>query len=187
MESGSEDRGLRGPSERKKDPRVFNKGDTLLDPSAKLLRFLHVGNDKNVLVCQRSHDISIDDLDNRLGFIKEMVAVDIHSPFTLIRNAVLGNKLRRNDEALLAVVYCLRCVDNIAPERIVEMKVEIYQGVPEILRTDADLFLFVFLYKKVSQTNFGRGMKKALGLWYHMRTAEELAEIFGRNRGMYGW
>lgn len=92
----------------------------------------------------------------------------------------------------MAISYCLRRVNNIgALDK--KLKTEIYQSLPELLQTDSDLFLFVSLSNRIlndgttEKTGFGRGMKKALRQWYEQRTAEELANIFGRNRGMYGW
>lgn len=106
-----------------------------------------------------------------------------------------SNTLRRNDEAILTIAYCLRRVNNITAVNIVNMKMEIYSSLSEVLKTDSDLFLFVSLYVKISsdaghdedRKSFGRGMKRALFKWYDQKTALELANMFGRNRGMHGW
>lgn len=179
---------------KKKEPKVVNRGEATLEPTAKLLRFLYIGNDKNVFISQRCCPISIDNLDDRLNFIKDMAALRYSLPFGIIKKVMLSNTLRRNDEALLAISYCLRRVNNIAALDVVKLKTEIYKSLPELLRTDSDMFLFVHLSNKIlndvdanEKTSFGRGMKKALYQWYENRTAEELANIFGRNRGMYGW
>lgn len=179
---------LRAANLEKKEPRVFTKGEDSLEPTARLLRFLYIGNDRNVMVSQRCNPISLDDLDNRLSFIKDIAALRFSLPFGVIKRVMLSDTLRRNDEAILAIVYCLRRVTNIAADDVAKMKAEIYRGVPELLKTDTDLFLFISLNNKVyNKTGFGRGMKTAIRLWYEQRTAEELADIFGRNRGMYGW
>lgn len=178
----------------KKIPRVFNKGESTLEPTAKLLRFLYTGNEKNVIISQRNGPISTDDLDNRLSFIKEMATLRYSLPIGIIKKVVLTNTLRRNDEAILAIAFCLRRVNNIAPKEIAKMQADIYKELPDLLKTDSDFFLFVYLSNKIlndgnsnEKTSFGRGMKKALRQWYDQRSAEELANIFGRNRGMYGW
>lgn len=178
----------------RKEAKDFNKGEETLEPSARLLRFLYTGNDKNVFISERCRPISIEDLD-RLNFIKDMAALRFTLPFGIIKKVMLSNTLRRNDEAILAISYCLRRVDNIEAADIAKMKADIYKGLPELLKTDADMFLFVYLSNKilsvgnpaVERTSFGRGMKKALRQFYEQRTAEELADMFGRNRGMYGW
>lgn len=173
---------------KKKEPKIFNKGDATLEPTARLVRFLYIGNDKNVMISQRCNPISLDDLDNRLSFINEMAALRFNLPFGIIKKVMLSATLRRNDEAILAIAYCLRRVTNITAQDVPKMQSEIYKGVPELLKTDNDFFLFVSLYCKIqNKTSFGRGMKTAIRLWYEQRTAEELANIFGRNRGMYGW
>lgn len=107
-----------------------------------------------------------------------------------------SDTLRRNDEALLAIAYCLRRVNNIPPADVAKLQSEVYKELPDLLKTDADMFLFVYLSNKIlndgesgtnERTSFGRGMKKALCQWYEQRSALELSNIFGRNRGMYGW
>lgn len=107
-----------------------------------------------------------------------------------------SNTLRRNDEAILAIAYCLRRINNIPPPDVPKLQAEIYRGLPELLKTDADMFLFVYLSNKIvndgeagasERTSFGRGMKRALCEWYEKRSALELCNIFGKNRGMYGW
>lgn len=109
---------------------------------------------------------------------------------------MVSNTLRRNDEAILAIAYCLRRIKNIPPADIPKLRAEIYKDLPELLKTDADMFLFVYLSNEIinrgevganRRTSFGRGMKKALCEWYEQRTALELSNIFGKNRGMYGW
>lgn len=176
-----------------KEQKVVNRGEPTLEPTTKLLRFLYVGNDKNVLISQRCCPISIENLDDRLNFIKEMAALRYSLPFGIIKKVMLSNTLRRNDEALLAISYCLRRVNNIAALEVVKLQTEIYKSLSELLKTDSDMFLFVYLSNKIlnvdanEKTSFGRGMKKALCNWYENRTAEELADIFGRNRGMHGW
>ncbi len=179
-----------------KEAKVFNCGETTMEPTAKLLRFLYIGNDKNVFISQRCAPIPIDDLDTRLSFINDMAALRFSLPFGIIKKVILSRTLRRNDEAFLAIAYCLRRVNNIGAAEVVKMRIEIYSGLPEVLKSDGDLFLFVYLSNKIltpngDETNdkasFGRGMKKALRQWYEQRTAEELADSFGRNRGMYGW
>ncbi|XP_037037205.1 60 kDa SS-A/Ro ribonucleoprotein [Bradysia coprophila] len=179
---------LRPAKLEKKEPKVFNKGEVTLEPTARLMRFLYIGNDRNVMVSQRCNPISLDDLDNRLSFIKDMAALRFSLPFGIIKKVMLSDTLRRNDEAILAIAYCLRRVTNIAAVDIPKMQAEIYRAVPDLLKTDSDLFLFVSLNCKVyNKTSFGRGMKTAIRLWYEQRTAKELADIFGRNRGMHGW
>lgn len=185
MSSELEGNGVERPE--KKEPKIINKGEETIEPTAKLMRFLYIGNDKNVFISHRDVPISFDDLDDRLGFIKDMAALRFNLAFGVIKKVMLSDTLRRNNEAFLAIAYCLRRVDNIGAEEMVKMKADIYQGLPELLKTDSDLFLFVSFCKKVSNSNFGRGMRKALSQWYRMRTAEELADMFGRNRGMHGW
>lgn len=171
-------------------------GAATLGPRAKLLRFLYIGNDKNVVISQRKHPISIDDLDNRLNFIKEMAAIQYSLPFSIIKNVMVTNTLHRNDEAILSISFCLRRVDNIKQLEVAKLRADIYKSLPELMKTDSDMFLFVYLSNKIlndvgavrnERTGFGRGMKKALRQWYEHRSAEELANVCGRNRGMYGW
>lgn len=63
----------------------FNKGETSIEPAAKLLRFLYIGNDKNVFISQRCCPISIDDLQSRLSFINDMAASRYSLPFGIIK------------------------------------------------------------------------------------------------------
>lgn len=178
----------------KKKQKLFNQGETTMGATDKLCRFLHTGDCRNVVICQRSQSISIEDLDERLNFIKDLAALDCYLPEHIIRRAVLSDTLRRNDEALLAIAFCLRRVNNIEAKDVRKMRTEIYKNLPKLLKTDSDLFLFVDLSNKLlvdvdstRKTGFGRGMKKALRQWYENRTTIELVNIFGRNRGMYGW
>lgn len=180
---------------KKKEKIIFIDGEASLEPASKLLRFLYTGNDKNVVVSKRcSPIVSIEDLDVRLKCIKDMAERRYGLPFGIIRKVILSDTLPRNDEALLALAFCIRRIDNIDAEAFKKLRTEIYEGLPELLKTDSDLFLFVSLSNKIlndagsnEKTGFGRGMKKALRKWYEIRTAEELANMFGRNRGMYGW
>lgn len=176
---------------KKKERAVFNKGEATLEPATKLLRFLYIGNDTNVFISKRPCPVSMGNLDDRLSFIKDLAALS----FGIIKNVILSNTLCRNDEAFLAIAYCLRRDNNVTTLEVDKLHGDIYKSLPELLKTDSDLFLFVSLHFKslndVDDTNgrasFGRGMKKAIFQWYENRTAEELADIFGRNRGMHGW
>ncbi|KAJ6634946.1 RNA-binding protein RO60 [Pseudolycoriella hygida] len=167
-------------------------GETTLEASSKLLRYLYIGNDINVIISQRYRQVDLRDLDVRLEFINELAALRPNLPFQFIKRIMLSNTLWRKDEAILALAYCLRRLTTVVPEEYIKLKTEIYNSLHLLLKTDSDLFLFVYLSQKIltdvnGRKSFGRGMKRALFRWYEKKSPEELAEMFGRNRGMYGW
>lgn len=92
----------------------------------------------------------------------------------------------RNDEAIIALAFCVRRVSGDAG---VKLRGEVYNAINDIILTDNDLFLFVNWSNKLAAPHkgFGRGMRKAIAKWYEAKTSLELANFFGKNRNLYGW
>lgn len=99
---------------------------------------------------------------------------------------------------LMALAYCVRRVNN---EKLREA---VYKALPQLLVTDKDLFQFIdyatMLIVNGAGTStvatapvasrakgFGKGMRKALTQWYLQRSALDLVNMTGRNRGLNRW
>lgn len=72
---------------------VPNTGETTLEPTAKLLRYLYIGNCENIFISQRCVPVSIQNLDARLNFINEMAALRFSLPFGIIKKVNVGLQL----------------------------------------------------------------------------------------------
>lgn len=79
---------------KKKEKKVFINGDASLEPPASLLRFLYIGNDKNVVISKRCSPIAITNLDVRLKFINDMAGLRYSLPFGIIKKVMLSGTLR---------------------------------------------------------------------------------------------
>lgn len=95
--------------------------------------------------------------------------------------------LQRRDECLLALAYCVRRIPNEI------LHTAVYTALIDLLVTDDDLFKFVDFYITLAATgsvaskSFGKGMRRMVNGWYKRHTAMELANMFGRHRGLHRW
>uniref|UniRef100_A0A182PZE5 TROVE domain-containing protein n=1 Tax=Anopheles farauti TaxID=69004 RepID=A0A182PZE5_9DIPT len=108
------------------------------------------------------------------------------SPLLLMIKTTIKNKtLRRLDECLYALAFCAR---EFPTE---EERHSVYELLPELIRTSAELFTFLSYYTQLAThsgyAGFGHGLRKAVVKWYERFTASELAELFVRSTGSSGW
>ncbi|GAB0092977.1 hypothetical protein DMENIID0001_080290 [Sergentomyia squamirostris] len=151
-----------------------------------LLRFLHTGNMEPCYVASKKKT-SVRELcriPENLECLKTLASSEQHRMVTLtIKKALDSPCLRRKDEALICIVYCLHLVNNQ------ELRNAIHHMLPDILVTQQDLFLFAYYNKfySLTRTGYGRGLRNAISKWYNLRTPEELVDMMGSRHVFHKW
>uniref|UniRef100_A0A182N4W7 TROVE domain-containing protein n=1 Tax=Anopheles dirus TaxID=7168 RepID=A0A182N4W7_9DIPT len=110
----------------------------------------------------------------------------VPSPILAMIGTTITNKaLRRTDECLFALAYCAREFPTS------EERHEVYQLLPKLIRTSAELFMFLSYYTQLAtqsgHAGFGHGLRKAVTHWYERFTPFELAELLVRDISSSGW
>lgn len=172
-------------------------------PQTALMRFLYLGNVQPVHICSK-HDPTYEHVCTQLICIRDMLAGDQAAPptypFSIIERTLSADSaVLRRTESIIALAYCVRCVDS-EPLRAL-----VYSRLAELLTTDTDLFRFVHWATRLKanapcasnvngiapeaagSTGFGRGMRRAVAAWYHARSPLQLVDIVGRHRGQFRW
>lgn len=105
-----------------------------------------------------------------------------------IVKALASGSLVRHDECLFALAFLVRTSTEI------EAKRNIYDKLPDAIKSSKDLFQFVYFYQKINQkvkgtektlVSFGNGMKRAIRKWYDKQ--DKLEDLLATDRGWYKW
>lgn len=165
-----------------------------MDPQTALLRFLYLGNNQPVHICS-DREPSLAHVYSQLTCIQDMMSDNNATLlFDIIQRTMTGGGFAvRRIESIIALAYCVRCVNNAA------LRVLVYSQLAKLLVTDTDLFRFVHWASQLKldahaanstafrRNGFGRGMRRAVAAWYRQRTPLELVDCIGRHRGQFRW
>lgn len=151
-----------------------------------LLRFLHMGSTDQCYVASEKKPTvrELCRLPDQLECLKTLATGDNHRLVTLtIKKAIDCADLRRKNETLICIVYCLHLVKNQ------DLRNAIYQMLPDILVAQDDLLLFAYYNKfySLDRTGYGRGLRNAIAKWYNLKTPEELCDMIARQSVINKW
>lgn len=171
-------------------------------PQTALMRFLYLGNIQPVHICS-DRDPTYEHVCTQLICIRDMLSGDRAAPptypFSIIQRTLSGDSaVLRRTESIIALAYCVRCVDSEPLRSLV------YSRLAELLSTETDLFCFIHWATRLKangyasndnsiapetagSTGFGRGMRRAVAAWYHARSPLQLVDTIGRHRGQFKW
>ncbi|CAO1434062.1 unnamed protein product [Diamesa hyperborea] len=100
----------------------------------------------------------------------------------IVKRAIQSGLLRRMDESLLILAYCLREQKNQT------LCHEIYEVLDTLLSTPTLLMKFLSYYSNMLNKKLvlNHGMKRVLAKWYFSKSASELVDIFIVNKQLCG-
>ncbi|CAO1441761.1 unnamed protein product [Diamesa serratosioi] len=117
-----------------------------------------------------------------IAIVPVLIEIDPLMVFRVVKRAIQSGLLRRMDESLLILAYCLR------EEKNDILRHEIYDSLDKILSTPTLLMKFFSYFSKMLNKKLvlNHGMKRVLTKWYFSKSASELVDIFATNKKFYG-
>ncbi|XP_055695450.1 RNA-binding protein RO60-like isoform X1 [Lutzomyia longipalpis] len=165
---------------------ILNHTEVNKMSSMQLLRYLHIGTTGMCYVATEKKP-SVRELcrvPDELECLKTLAEGENHRLVTLtIKKAMDSAYLRRSNETIICIAYCLHLVKNK------ELRDAIHQMLPDLLVTQDDLLLFAFYNKfySINRTGYGRGLRNAITKWYNLRTTEDLCDMMARRSVINKW